>query len=152
MLCNAQVTRDYDVEDSQIAAAYSADIILLGEVLDLGKPIPTGQFPIQFLTLRNIEVIKGRLSSKTVTLRIGFSWRSTGVSEEGDVVQLSTTRFKVGNRFIVLFHRKFTGGECTPSPSGDINPLCYIFQTRDLIPFSSDDLNGVRLLAGKGRR
>ena len=131
---------------SQILAAYYADIILVGEVRELGDAYYSGQgYWLQVVKLKKIEVIKGRLNTESVSLRIGFGERANGVvaKDVGEGYELSRSRFGPGNRFIVIFHIKL--GPCEPS-YGAVYGSCYAFTTNDLIPYSNDELEAMRSL------
>ena len=130
---------------SQILAAYYADIIFVGEVLELEDASFGGQYWSQVMKLKKIEVIKGRLNTESVSLRIGFGERANGVvaKDVGEGYELSRSRFGPGNRFIVIFHIKL--GPCEPSYGG-VNGSCYAFTTNDLIPYSNDELEAMRSL------
>jgi len=130
---------------SQILAAYYADIIFVGEVLELEDSSFGGQYWSQVMKLEKIEVIKGQLNTESVSLRIGFGEGANGVvvKDVGEGYELSRSRFGPGNRFIVIFHIKL--GPCEPS-DGAVNGSCYAFTTNDLIPYSNDELEAIRSL------
>lgn len=133
---------------SHILVAHESNLILVGEIVDLGKA-PPSHLPIsphvnyQVVVFRVCEVIKGTYEERLIKVDVGFSTR---------MERLPDGTFTKGRQMILLLKQEKDFGNCTTAanePEQYKRAVCYSLLLEYLILSNKVEVDAVKsLVAG----